>query len=56
MVTMDRWLRWHRVGCLLSVCPEAAWEEIPSPRAGSGGTIYGERETLEMQVRALVEK
>ena len=36
--------------------PDAAWEDSPAPLAGSGGTIYGERETLEMQVRALLEK
>ena len=36
--------------------PDAKWETIPSPLAGSGGTIYGERETLDMQLRALLEK
>jgi hypothetical protein len=36
--------------------PDATWETIPSPLVGSAGTIYGERETLEMQVRSLFEK
>lgn len=36
--------------------PNAAWETVPSPLVGSGGTIYGERETLAMQVRILLEK
>ena len=36
--------------------PDATWEAVPSPLVGSGGTIYGERETLEMQVHALLEK
>ena len=36
--------------------PDAKWEAIPSPLVASGGTIYGERETLEKQVRALLEK
>jgi hypothetical protein len=36
--------------------PEAVWENSPSPLAGSGGTIYGERETLELQVRSLLGK
>ena len=34
--------------------PDAVWETIPLPLAGSGGTIYGERETLEMQTRRLL--
>lgn len=36
--------------------PDATWEDIPSPLAGAGGTIYGERETLEKQVHALLKK
>ena len=36
--------------------PQAVWETIPSPLAGSGSTIYAERETLEIQVRALLEE
>ena len=34
--------------------PDAVWDAIPSPLAGSGGTIYGEREALEMQFRNLL--
>lgn len=36
--------------------PNAVWETIPSPLAGSGGTIYSERDTLEVQVRMLLGK
>ena len=36
--------------------PDATWESVPSPLIGSGGTIYGERETLIMQVNTLFEK
>jgi len=36
--------------------PEATWETVPSPLVSSGGTIYGQRETLEMQVRTLLKK
>lgn len=36
--------------------PDADWETIPSPLVASGGTIYSERDTLEMQVRTLLEK
>ena len=36
--------------------PDATWEAVPSALVGSGSTIYGERETLEMQVRTLLEK
>jgi len=36
--------------------PDAKWETMPSPLAGSGGTIYGEREALDMQLRALLAK
>jgi len=34
--------------------PQAVWSTVPSPLADSGRTIYSERETLEMQVRALL--
>ena len=36
--------------------PDATWETMPSPLMGSGGTIYGERLTLKMQVSTLLEK
>ena len=36
--------------------PDAKWETVPLPLVGSGGTIYGERETLNMQVSRLLEK
>jgi len=36
--------------------PDAKWEAIPAPVAGSGSTIYGEREALKMQVATLLEK
>ena len=36
--------------------PDAVWKTVPSPLVGSGGTIYGERESLAVQVRALLEK
>jgi hypothetical protein len=36
--------------------PAAKWEVVPTPLVASGGTIYGERETLMMQVLALLEK
>jgi hypothetical protein len=36
--------------------PDATWDTIPMPLVDSGGTIYGERETLEMQLRAVLEK
>jgi len=36
--------------------PDATWENTPSPLMSSGGTIYGERIALEMQVRTLLEK
>jgi hypothetical protein len=35
--------------------PDATWESIPSPLIGSGGTIYGERETLKMQISTLLD-
>jgi hypothetical protein len=36
--------------------PNATWETVPSPLAGSGSSIYGEREALERQMRTLLEK
>ena len=36
--------------------PDSKWETIPSSLVGSGGTIYGERNTLKMQVSTLLEK
>jgi len=36
--------------------PDATWETIPSPSVGSGGTIYGERDTLNTQVSTLLER
>jgi len=36
--------------------PDATWETIPLPLAGSGSTIYGEREALNIKVTALLEK
>lgn len=36
--------------------PDATWETVPSRLVGSGGTIYGERERLKMQVQTLLEK
>ena len=33
---------------------EAGWETVPSPLVSSGGTIYSEREVLEIQVRSLL--
>jgi hypothetical protein len=36
--------------------PDATWETTPSPLSASGGTIYAERENLEMQIRSLLEK
>jgi hypothetical protein len=38
----------------LSLCPKAGWEDIPSALVGSDGTIYTERETLRMQLNALL--
>jgi hypothetical protein len=35
--------------------PDATWESVPSPLTGSGGTIYGERETLKMQISTLLD-
>jgi hypothetical protein len=34
--------------------PDAKWETIPSPLVASGGTIYGEREALKMQLSSLL--
>lgn len=36
--------------------PDAVWETTPSPLVGSGGTIYSERQTLEVQVGTLLGK
>ena len=36
--------------------PEATWETIPGPLAGSGGTIIGEGDALQMQVNTVLEK
>ena len=36
--------------------PDAKWNTTPSPLAGSGGTIYSERELLELQIRSLLGK
>jgi len=36
--------------------PDATWETVPSPLVGSGGTIYGERDKLEKQIRTLLDK
>jgi hypothetical protein len=34
---------------------KATWKTVPSPLVGSGGTIYGEREQLETQIRTLLK-
>jgi hypothetical protein len=36
--------------------PEAVWKTVPAPLAGSGGTIYREREMLRVQVSTLLAK
>lgn len=36
--------------------PDATWESVPSPLVGSGGTIYRERQALQMQVSTLLEQ
>ena len=36
--------------------PDAVWETVPSPLAGSGGTIVREHEKLEMEVSVLIKK
>jgi len=36
--------------------PEATWETVPSSLVSSGGTIYGERQALEMQMHTLLTK
>ena len=36
--------------------PEATWETVPSPLAGSASTIYGEREALKRQIGPLLGK
>lgn len=34
--------------------PDAVWDAAPLPLAGSGSTIYSERDTLEVQIRMLL--
>ena len=34
--------------------PEAVWKTIPAPLLGSGRTIHAKRQTLKMQVDALL--
>ena len=36
--------------------PDAVWETAPSPMVSSGGTIYDEREALQMQMNTLLKK
>jgi len=36
--------------------PNATWETIPAPLVGSGSTIYGERQTLRMQMNTVLVK
>lgn len=36
--------------------PDATWETVPLPLIGSGGTIYGERQILKMQMIKLLEQ
>jgi len=36
--------------------PDATCDTVPPPLMGSGGTIYGERDTLDMQVNTLLKK
>jgi hypothetical protein len=36
--------------------PDAVWETIPQPLLGSGRTIYGDRQVLQMQAGTLLEK
>ena len=36
--------------------PDAKWDITASHLMGSGGTIYAEREAVEMQVRTVLEK
>lgn len=36
--------------------PNAVWKSVPSPLAGSGGTIYRERDVLMTQVSDLLGK
>lgn len=35
--------------------PDAKWESTPLPLLGMGGTIYAEREALDMELRELLE-
>jgi hypothetical protein len=36
--------------------PDATWENTPSPLVGMGGTIYGERNVLDTQIKDLLKK
>jgi hypothetical protein len=36
--------------------PDATWETVPSPLAGTGRTIYHERETLKKQLLTLLKE
>ncbi len=36
--------------------PDATWETVPKPLLGSGGTIIGERDTLQAQLSTVLEK
>lgn len=36
--------------------PEAIWKTVPSPLAGSGGTIFYKQAALKEQVNTLLEK
>ena len=36
--------------------PDATWQTGPSPLIASGGTIYGERQALQMQMSTLLEQ
>ena len=36
--------------------PDAEWKTVLSPPVGLGGTIYGERKKLEMEIDTLLEK
>ena len=36
--------------------PDATWETVPSPLAGSGGPIFYEQAALKEQVSTLLEK
>ena len=36
--------------------PDASWGSVPSPLVGSGGTIYGERQTLKTQLSTFLKQ